>query len=70
VAALAVAALAAAEDQVAALAVAAPAPVVVARVVEAEPEELVAGPVRPANQESGWPRQQCSREACWAEFRA
>ena len=33
-----------------------------------EAEELVVAPVRPANRASGWPRQQCSREACWAEF--
>jgi len=56
------AALAAAEDQVEALAEAAP--VAVGRVVEAEPEELAAGPARPANRESGWPRPQCLREAC------
>jgi len=45
---------------------------VVGRVVEAEPEEageLVAGPVRRASRASGWPRQQCSREGCLAEFR-
>jgi hypothetical protein len=30
--------------------------------------ELVA--VRPVSRESGWPRQQCSREACWEAFRA
>ena len=46
---------------------------VVDRVAEAEPEEaeeLVAGLARPANRASGWPRRQCSREACWGEFRA
>lgn len=40
-------------------------------VVEAEleeVEELVVAPARPANRGSGWPRQQCSREACWEEF--
>ncbi len=43
------------------------------RVAEAEPEEaeeLVAGLARPANRASGWPRRQCSREACWGESRA
>jgi hypothetical protein len=55
------------------------APVVVGRAEEAGPEpelepeeaeELGAGPERPASRASGWPQQQCSREACWAEFRA
>ena len=41
-------------------------------VVEAEleeVEELVVALARAANRGSGWPRQQCSRVACWEEFR-
>jgi hypothetical protein len=50
---------------------AAVAPEVEGRVEEAELEEAgeLAAPVQPASQESGWPQQQCSREACWEAFR-